>query len=205
MSFTLISFLESCISLKSLNLTLNEYNTEWANTCASRLREGLGRNTSLISLTLTLNIFARQYRRPFESCFGFHRISDDDVVPNISINSFTLTINDFSSGVNWRLSSGVLWSNYKSLHTLNVTLNQSDEKSVYRLRAFFDAAMKVNSLRTLRLKMNDLTFRNAVYPKYMLSRCVVKSRSLEFIELTICHYGDVGSWLETVEWKNSDD
>ena len=199
LSFTLTSFLESCISLKTLNLTLNEYNTNWANTFASRLREGLGRNTSLISLTLTLNIFARQYRRTMRSYFGFHSISDDVVVPNISINSFTLTINDFSSGVNWGLSSGVLWSNYKSLHTLNVTLNKSDEESVYSLRAFFDAAMKVNSLRILRLKMNDLTFRNAVYPKYMLSRWVVKSPSLEFIELTVCRYGDVGSWLETVE------
>ena len=76
LSFTLISFLESCTSLESLNLTLNEYNTEWANTCAARLREGLGRNTSLISLTLTLNIFARQYRQPMESYFGFHSISD---------------------------------------------------------------------------------------------------------------------------------
>ncbi|XP_067023496.1 uncharacterized protein [Acropora muricata] len=201
LSFTLISFLESCISLKSLNLTLNEYNTEWANTCASRLREGLGRNTSLISLTLTLNIFARQDRRPMGSYFGFHSISDDNVVPNISINSFTLTINDFSSGALWAVSSGVLWSNCKSLHTLNVTLNKSDEESDYSLRAFFDVAMEVNSLRTLRLKINDLTFRNALYPKYMLSRWEVKNPSLEFIELTICHYGDVGSWLETVEWE----
>ena len=201
MSFTLISFLESCISLKTLNLTLNEYNMKWANTYASRLREGLGRNTSLISVTLTLNIFSRQYCQPMEGFdFAFHSISDDDVVPNISINSFTLTINDFSSRDNWVLSSGVLWSNCKSLHTLNVTLNNWDEGSDYTLLAFLDAAMKVNSLRTLRVKINDWTSRNAVYRKYDFSQLVVKSPSLEFIELTICHY-DVGSWRETLKWE----
>ncbi|XP_015764062.1 PREDICTED: uncharacterized protein LOC107343050 isoform X4 [Acropora digitifera] len=202
LSFTLISFLESCTSLKTLNLTLNEYNRKWANTYASRLREGLGRNSSLSSLILTLNIFARQGSPPMKSFgFGCHSISDDDVVPNISINSFTLTINNFTSGVNLGLSSGALWSNYKSLHTLNVTLNNSDERSVYSLLALFYAAMKVNSLRTLRLKINVCTFRSALYQKYDFSRLVVESPSLEFIELTICHYGDVGSWLETVKWK----
>ena len=197
LSFTLISFLESCISLKTLNLTLNEYNTDCANTYASHLREGLGRNTSLISLTLTLNISTKS---PIDSYFDFHSISDDDVVPNISINSFTLTINDFSSRDNWVLSSGVLWSNCKSLHTFNVTLNNWDEGSDYTLLAFLDAAMKVNSLRTLRVKINDWTFRNAVYRKYDFSQLVVKSPSLEFIELTICHY-DVGSWRETFKWE----
>ena len=59
LSFTQISFLESSISLKSLNLTLNEYNKHWRDTYVSRLREGLGRNISLISLTLTLNIYTR--------------------------------------------------------------------------------------------------------------------------------------------------
>ena len=203
LSFTLIRFLESCTSLKSLNLTLNEYNWKWANTYASRLHKGLGRNTSLISVTLTLNIFARVYWPPMKryGYFGFLSILEVDVVPNISINSFTLTINDFSTGVNYGLSSSGLWSNYKSLHTLNVTINKSDKQSVYRLSEFFDAAMKVNSLRTLRLRMNDLTFRNAAYPKYKLNRWVVKSPSLEFIELTICHYGDVGSWLETLKWE----
>ena len=198
LSFTLISFLESCISLKTLNLTLNEYNTKWANTYTSRLHEGLGRNTSLISLTLTLNISTES---SVDNFFNFLGISDDDVVPNISINSFTLTINDFSSRANWVLFSGVLCSNYKSLHTFNLTLNNSSEEIVDTLLAFLDAAMKVNSLRTLRLKINEWTFRNAVYPKYDFSELVVKSPSLEFIELTICHFGDVGSWLETVKWE----
>ena len=58
LSLSVIGCLENCISLKSLTLTLNEYNY-WKDTYASRLRKGLGRNTSLISLTLTLNIYTR--------------------------------------------------------------------------------------------------------------------------------------------------
>ena len=63
--------------------------------------------------------------------------------------------------------------------------------------------MKVNSLKTLRLKINDSRFRNGDYPKYDFSELVVKSPSLELIELTICHYGDVCSfcWLETLKWE----
>ncbi|XP_015767862.1 PREDICTED: uncharacterized protein LOC107346570 [Acropora digitifera] len=197
LSFTLISFLESCISLKSLNLTLNEYNRKWAKTYASRLREGLGRNTSLISLALTLNICTGS---PPDSYFDFTNISHDDVVPNISINSFTLTINDFSSGVYCGLSSGVLWSNYKSLHTFNLTLNNWDEGGC-SLRAILDAVLRENSTRTLRLKINDWTFRNGVYPQYDFSELVIKSPLLELIEVTISRYGDVGSWVETLKWE----
>jgi len=206
LSFTLISFLESCISLKSLNLTLNQYSSKRTNTFVSRLRKGLGRNTSLISLTLTLNIYTGS---PSDSYFGYgvihdssdddvDDISDDDVVPNISINSFTLNINDFSRGGNWGLSSGLLWSDYKSLNTFNVTLNNWDEVSVYNLFKFLDAVMKVNLPRTLRLKINDMS---GDYPEYDFSELVVKSPSLELIELTIIRYGVVGSWLETLKWE----
>ena len=193
LSFTLISFLESCISLKSLNLTLNEYADEWKNTFASRLRKGLGRNTSLISMTLTLNIYTN------DSYFDLDDISDDDVVPNVSVNSFTLTINDFSAKGDWGFPSGVLWSNCKSLNTFNLTLNIWCESSVYRLLTVLYEVMKVNSSRTLRININDSRSRND--PKYEFSELVEKSPSLELIELTICRYGDVGSWLETLKWE----
>ena len=191
-SFILNGFLESCISLKSLNLTLNEYNNKWENTCASRLREGLGRNTSLVSLTLTLNI----YSRVLTYC-GF----GNDFVPSMTINSFTLTINDFSSRGNWGLSSGVLWYNYKSLNTFNLTLSNWNEVSNYILLEFLDAVMKVKSTRTLRLKINDSRFRNGDYPKYDFSGLVRKSPSLELIELTISRNGNLGSWIETLKWE----
>ena len=209
LSFRVIGCLESCILLKSLNLTLNEYN-EWNYTYVSHLRKVLGRNTSLISLTLTLNIYTRP---DFGDRFYLDDISDDDVVPNISMDSFTLTINDFRSAIDdggnidiikyvLGLKSGVLWPNYKSLNTFNLTFNSRDVVTPYMLPQLLDAVMKVNSLRTLRLKFN-------VSPcsGYDFSKLEVKSPSLELIELTICRYGDAGSsrygvtWLETLKWE----
>ena len=210
LSFRVIGCLESCTLLKSLNLTLNEYN-KWSYTYASDLRKGLGRNTSLISLTLTLNI----YTRPFDD-YNFDDISDDDLVPNILMDSFTLTINDFSSrryDLDGRVSyinsvsglkSGVLWFNYKSLNTFNLTLNRRDAVSVSSLLAFLDAVMKVNSLRTVRLKINVSSSLN-----FDLSNLEVKSPSLELLELTICRYIDSHwlwprcrvDWLQTLKWE----
>ncbi|XP_015750084.1 PREDICTED: uncharacterized protein LOC107329945 [Acropora digitifera] len=193
LSSTLISCLESCTALESLTLTLNEYNENGMNTY-QYLRKGLGRNNSLISLTLTLNIYTRVLSGA--SPLQFH----DDFVPNFFINSFTLTINDFGSTDNWGLSSGVLWSNYKSLNTFNLTLNIWNEVNIYKLPKFLYAVMKVNSSRTLRMKINDFRVRSGDYPEYDFSKLVVKSPSLEVIELTICRYGDVGSWVETLRW-----
>ena len=59
--------------------------------------------------------------------FRFDGFSCDRFVPNISINSFTLTINDFSS-VGLGAESDVLLSYYKSLTFFNVTLNRSNEE-----------------------------------------------------------------------------
>ena len=206
LSFTLISFLESCISLKSLNLTLNEYN-DWKDTYAALLYEGLGSNTSLISVTLTLNSYTRASK---DSYFDFDDISDDDFVPNISLDSFTLTINDFTRrgdcfkddviDFDWGLKLAGLWPSYKSLNTfnlsLNLSLNNRDKVSVSSLLEFFDAVMKVNSLRTLRLKLHHWP-----YTGYDFSKLEVRSPSLELIELTICHDGVACGWLETLKWE----
>ena len=140
---------------------------------------------------------------------NFDDISDDDlddmsgdgVVPNISIKYFTLTINDFGSRGDWGLSSGILWSNYKSLNNFNLTLNIWYGVDVNSFLTRLDAVLKVNSSKTLRLKINDSRLRNGDYPKYDFSKLVLKSSSLELIELTICRYGVVGSWLETLKWK----
>ena len=198
LSFTLIRFLGSCIALKSLNLTLNQYNHS-EDTYASLLYKGLGSNTSLIFVTLTLNIYSRPAS---DSDFDFHSISDDDFVPNISMDSFTLTINDFvtrdlfGDDSDWDLKLAGLWPSYKSLNTFNLTLNNRDTVKVSSFLEFFDAVMKVNSLRTLRVKAasSQLT-------KYDFSQLVVKSPSLELIELTICHDGVACGWLETLKWE----
>ena len=197
LSSTLIGCLESCSSLKSLTLTLNEYN-QVSKVYASHLRNGLGRNTSVISLTLTINMYSRVDYSSFER---FNDISDDGFVPNISMNSFTLTVNDFSISSRLELGSGVLWSNYKSLTTFNLALNNCIKADSFKLSDFLDAVMKVNSLRTLRLKINDTPCSRSRYRECDLSKLAVKSPSLELIELTICRYGDVGSLLETWKWE----
>ena len=194
LSPTLIGCLEGCSSLKSLTLTLNEYGNRFEeDTYASLLREGLGRSTSLISLTLTFNIYGTVIEDI--SCFEF-----DDFVPNISMNSFTLTINDVRGTGDWRLLPGFLWSNYKSLTTLNLALNNCVEANSINLPDVLDAVMKASSLRTLRLKINASRFIGGRC-EYDLSKLVVKSPSLELIELTISRHGDVGSSLETFKWE----
>ena len=201
-SSTLISLLKRFILLKSVTLTLNEYNN-CKDTCAFLLRKGLRRNTSQISLTLTINIYTRStYLRDIDS----DDISVDGFVPNISMDSFTLTINDFTrtndwdraylTNCDWGLKLGVLWSNYKSLNTFNLTVNNWDQVTVSSLLEFFDAVMKVKSLRTLKLKINDSSF---MFP-YCLSELLMKSPSLELIELTICR-GFAHDWLETLKWE----
>ena len=205
LSLSLIGCLENCISLKTLALTLNEYN-KFKRNYASLLRKGLERNTSLISLTLTFNIYTK-----LPTVFYDSDNNVDDVVPNTSMDSFTLTINDFNipsyyssyyrdsvNTMNYVLGikSGGLWVSYKSLNTFDLTLNARHGVSVLSLLVFLDAVMKVNSLRTLRLKLYH-------WPgtTYDFSELEVKSQSLELIELTIIHYGVVGSWLETLKWE----
>ena len=196
LSPTLIGCLEGCSSLKSLTLTLNEDNGV-TDTYVSLLCEGLGRNTSLICLTLTLNMYTRI--RNEDSVFQLD-VSEDGFVPNISINSFTLTINNFSISDSWGLRAVVPWPNYKSLTTFNLTLNNCGEATAYDFPDFLDAVMKVSSLRTLRLKLNDSQFLR-VSLEYDFSELVVKSPSLELIELTVSRYGVESSSLETLKWE----
>ena len=198
LSLALIGCLEGCTSLKSLSLTLNECN-ECGGTYVPGLREGLERNTSLISLTLTLNIYTRRVGDINYSNFQLDYILDDVFVPNISVNSFTLTINDFSRRTPRGFRSDVLWSNYKSLTTFNLTLNNCVELTDNDLPDFLDAVMKVNSLRTLRLKIKALHFTS--FKRYDFRVLVVESPSLELIELTISLYGSKCSSLETFKWE----
>ena len=191
MSDLLIGCLKGCISLKSLTLTVNECSVM---DLASRslLREGLGCNTSLISVTLTVNIYYR---------IEMGRLGDiRDFVPCTSINSFTLSINNFCRCQIWQLCLDVLLSKYKSLTTFNLTLNNCNEVRGRGLPFYLDAVIKRNSLRTLRLNIIDPQFTSGFHG-YDFSNLVVKSPSLELIELTISRYGVVGSSLETLKWE----
>ena len=187
----LIGCLKGCISLKSLTLTLNECSVmDLAST--SLLRKGLRCNTSLISVTLTVNMYARVNVRQLDDIHDF--------VANTSINSFTLSINNFCRSGIWKFDSDVLLSNCKSLTTFNLTLNNCSELIGHDLPFFLDAAIKGNSLRTLRLNIIDSQFTSGFHG-CDLSKLVVKSPSLELIELTISRYGVVGSSLETLKWE----
>ena len=200
MSLPLIACLEGCSSLKSLTLTLNEYG-QWRNNYSSLLREGLGRNTSLISLTLTLNVYSRiceECDDPFD--FDIDDIPDHFYGPIISVDSFNLTINDFSSSSGWGIGTDVLWSDFKYLTTFNGTLNHCNKESVYSLNILLGEAMNAHSLRTLRLKINDAQLESGCRG-YNFSDFVLKIPSLELIELTICRYGAMGSSLETLKWE----
>ena len=184
MSLTLIGCLEGCSSLKSLTLTLNECKEK---AYSHLLREGLARNTSLLSLTLTINIYT-------EGAGYFYALH------NISINSFTLTINDFSSRGYYSSQLRFLSRDCKSLTTFNLTLNIVAKKFGFCLHDVLGAVTKGNTLRTLRLKINDSQFRSGSLESDF-SELVVKSPSLELIELTISRYGVVGSWLQTFKWQ----
>ena len=192
MSDFLIGCLKGCLSLKSLTLTLNDYSC-FDEASASLLREGLECNTSLISATLTVNIYSTVR-------VDIRGLDIYDFVPNTSINYFTLSINDFCRSGSWRLGSEVLWSNYKSLTTFNLTLYNCDELLGHDLPIFLDAVIKGNSLRTLKLNIIDSQFTSGFHG-YDFSKLSVKSPSLELIELTISRYGAVGSSLETLKWE----
>ena len=189
----LISCLQGCISLKSLTLTLNEHGY-FDQASPSLLRMGLGCHTSVTSVTLTVNIYSRIF-------VDIKQLDEIDFfVPNTSMSSFTLTINDFCRSHSWQLGSEVLWSNYKSLTTFNLTLNNCDDLIGHDLPIFLDAVIKGNSLRTLRLNIIDSQFTSGFHG-YDFSKLVVKSPSLELIELTISRYGALGSSLETLKWE----
>ena len=205
LSLTLIGCLEGCISLKSLILTLNEYN-KWKDIYAFLLHNGLRRITSLISFSLTLNFYTTVCGE--KMYFQFRDISDGGFVRNISLNSFTLTINNFSSRGNWGIQSVVPWPNYESLTTFNLTLNNCAdgsgddvlEENDKNLFYFLDEVMKVNSLRTLRLSIKDLPFLWNDLESYC-HELVEKSPSLELVEISTSSYSDVGSSLGTVKWE----
>ncbi|XP_044171259.1 uncharacterized protein LOC122955564 [Acropora millepora] len=191
LSLTLIDCLEGCSSLKSLTLTLNEYNG-WKNTYAFRLRESLERYTSLISLTLTFNIHC--------ITLGKRDISNHFYRPIMSVDSFTLTVSDFTGSGGEELYLHALLSGFKSLTTLNVTLNHF-RRDVYSLYHSLVDPMQWDSLRTLSLKVNDSRLSDDDFFSCDFIEWVLNSPSLELIELSISRYGVVGSSLQTLKWE----
>ena len=195
LSLTLIDCLEGCSSLKSLNLTLNEYNG-WERNYASRLRKGLGRNTSLISLTLTLNIY-RIIRREDD----WDHISKHCYGPITSVDSFTFTVSNCTGNDGLGLYLDPLLSDFKSLTTLNVTLNRCADFVNQDLPYALVNAIKTNSLRTLRLKFNDSSYEDFYTYSDTISEWLENSPSLKVVEQSFSRHGVVGSISDTIsEW-----
>ena len=197
-------------SLNSLTLTINNFSNKGASFLL-RLSGGLKGGISLKSLTLTFNEYTKfdgtlglylrgvhvgpnQYSN--RGMIGYISVPDEYLVPNTSLSSFTLIISDFNNSIFGRLLVDILFLNFKSLNTLNLTLNNCGDL----LLEFLDAVMKMNSLKTLRLKINDWQFTSG-RRGYDFSKLVVKSPSLELIELTISFYGVEGSSPETLKWE----
>ena len=191
-------------SLNSLTLTINNFSK-------SVLWMLYGRcDISLKSLTLIVNddrkcdgtrglfvpgegVDADKYNKSVRNSY---EVSDDDLDPNTSLSSVTLIIGNPHTSFRDPFFVFVLLSNFKSFTTLDLTLNNCGDLLV----VFLKAVMEMNSLKTLRLKINDSQFTSGCR-EYDFSKLVVKSPSLELIELTISCYGVEGSSPETLKWE----
>ncbi|XP_068687950.1 uncharacterized protein [Montipora foliosa] len=201
-------------SLKNLTLTINvhkEKSDRWvdylglmSNTWSNILGNGLEHNTSLKNLTLIIENHSSILEH--KPCIDWARKTsvknltltinnfgelnldwEDNGLENKSLNDFSLTINNYGniSGV-----SGIPGSlcQLKSLSTLNLTLNLCGKGGKEILPCLLEKAMEIESLKTLRLKVNDRQSANGSCG-YDFSNFVVMSPSLSLIEVTVSFYG----------------
>ncbi|XP_068687992.1 uncharacterized protein, partial [Montipora foliosa] len=139
-----------------------------------RIWFGLADNKSLKNVTLTINNFGSLTFK-WENCG----------LVNKSLNDFSLTINNYG-----KILSGIpgFVRRFQFLTTFNVTLNLCGEGDNDTLDCFLQEAMESESLKTLRLKVNDRQITNGSCG-YDFSKFVVISPSLSLIELTFSLYG----------------
>ena len=180
--------LVSTSSLKELNMTIN--NITFANcTWIGDLIQGLSENTSLTSLTVTVNDYLflsyELWVCHLKSCLAKSK----------SLTTFTLTLNEYSEG-EWREDWLCLWNlrddfpENTSLTELDLTVNIRSEVSEDWLPLFCDyLMMKCSSLRTMKLQVNNrcASSKSRIYD---LSELRLKYRSLSTFELSVTFYGE---------------
>ena len=180
--------LVSTSSLKELNMTIN--NITFANcTWIGDLIQGLSENTSLTSLTVTVNDYLflsyEFWVCHLKSCLAKSK----------SLTTFTLTLNEYSEG-EWREDWLCLWNlrddfpENTSLTELDLTVNIRSEVSEDWLPLFCDyLMMKCSSLRTMKLQVNNrcASSKSRIYD---LSELRLKYRSLSTFELSVTFYGE---------------
>ncbi|XP_068687948.1 uncharacterized protein [Montipora foliosa] len=163
-------------SVENLFLTVNNYSIVW-DSWTGGTGEGLARKKSLKSLTLTINNFGE-----LTLYWGV-----DKSWENNSLNNFSLTINNYGDIYPFT-SFGGFFFQFKSLTTFNLTLNLCGKRGEEVLYDLLEEAVKSQSLKTLRLKVNDSQITNG-RRRYDFSRYVVTSPSLSLIEVSVSFYG----------------
>ncbi|XP_068687962.1 uncharacterized protein [Montipora foliosa] len=163
-------------SVENLFLTVNSDSMVW-DSWTGGTGEGLARKKSLKSLTLTINNFG-----DLSLYWGV-----DKSWENNSLNNFSLTINNYGNIGPLSFING-FFCQFKSLTTFNLTLNLCGKPGEDILYGLLEEAVKSQSLKTLRLKVNDSQITNG-RRRYDFSRYVVTSPSLSLIEVTVSFYG----------------
>ncbi|XP_068751384.1 uncharacterized protein [Montipora capricornis] len=163
-------------SVENLFLTINS-DSAVSDLWTDGTGELLARKKSLRSLTLTINNFGElalywEVGKSWE---------------NNSLNNFSLTINNYGDICPFSRFKGFFFQ-FKSLTTFNLSLNLCGKRGEERLYGLLEEAVKSQSLKTLRLKVNDSQITNG-RRRYDFSRYVVTSPSLSLIEVTVSFYG----------------
>ena len=202
--------LERNTSLKSFSLIIENHSNRWIEDII------FVRNTSVENLSLTVNNHARldstlvNSLRLDDVLTGNNslksltlKIQNFDVMmlaveeyklwENNSLNDFSLTINNYGNIMGDESNFAKLLCQLKSLTTLNLTLNLCGKGGERILPCLLEKAMESESLKTLRLKINDRQITNGSRG-YDFSEFVVESPSLSLIELTVSLYGGEESW-----------
>ena len=170
-------------SVENLFLTVNNF-SYFAVDLVEKVGDVLAGNKSLKNLTLTFNNFGEMYLGTRSKC-----------LENKSINDASLTINNYGNICAWQNSFAELLSQLKYLTTLNLTLNLCGKGDEIILPFLLEGAMESESLKALRMKVNDSHIRNGSRG-YDFSDYVVMSPLLSLIELTLSFHGGEESWRE---------
>ncbi|XP_068687961.1 uncharacterized protein [Montipora foliosa] len=165
-------------SVENLLLTVNSDSIVWDSWTGGpgSTGEELARKKSLKSLTLTINNFG-ELTLYWEV---------DKSWENNSLNDFSLTINNYGN-IRPRSCFEGFFFQFKSLTTFNLTLNLCGKPGEDILYGLLEEAVKSQSLKTLRLKVNDSQITNG-RRRYDFSRYVVTSPSLSLLEVTVTFY-----------------
>ena len=159
--------------LTTFNVTLNLYDEGDNDTLDCCLQEAI-ESESLKTLRLTINNFGSLTLK-----------WENHGLENKSLNDFSLTINNYGK-ISSRIPGFV--RRFQFLTTFNVTLNLCGEGDNDILDCFLQEAMESESLKTLRLTINNFGSLTLKWENHGL-----ENKSLNDFSLTINNYGEISS------------